>query len=215
LKPFLQILYDRADTGESNLRASFAHVLHPYKEPHQLPIQRYDVADGDGSFTEKYWKAENRPVFGPDGEVAYILHTAEDITAQIKAEKREVQMEGIKQAFDLFMDAPMVVGLVNGDDYVLELANKEAFKLWGKGPEIIGKPILQGLPELEGQGIIELFDQVRNSGSPFSLMKCRSVPLLMVKRSNTTSIWSISLTITTEAQKRQVYLLYPMTLQNR
>jgi PAS domain S-box-containing protein len=65
------------------------------------------------------------------------------------------------------MDAPMVVGLVNGDDYVLELANKEAFKLWGKGPEIIGKPILKALPELQGQGILDLFDQVRNSGQPF------------------------------------------------
>jgi PAS domain S-box-containing protein len=130
-------------------------------------MQRYDVADGDGNFTEKYWKVENRPVFGPDGEVAYFLHTTEDITARIKTEKRDVQTEGIKQAFDLFMHAPMVVGLVNGDAYVLELANKEAFKLWGKGPEIIGKPILQALPELEGQGIIELFDQVRNSGEPF------------------------------------------------
>jgi PAS domain S-box-containing protein len=104
---------------------------------------------------------------GPDGELVYIIHTSEEITAQIKAEKREVEVVGIEKAFDLFMEAPMVVGLVNGEDYVLELANKEAFKLWGKGPEIIGKPVLEAVPELAGQGVIELFDQVRNSGEPF------------------------------------------------
>ncbi|HZF66244.1 MAG TPA: PAS domain-containing protein, partial [Chitinophagaceae bacterium] len=152
--------------GDNDLFASFQHVL-LHKTPHFLPLQRYDLQNSDGSFTEKYWRASNKPVLAPNGEVAYIIHAAEDITSQVIAEKRETQIEGIEQAFDLFMDAPMVVGLVNGDDYVLEMANKEAFKLWGKGPEIFGKPILQGLPELEGQGIIDLFDQVRNSGQPF------------------------------------------------
>jgi PAS domain S-box-containing protein len=157
---------DEADTGRSNLLTSLLHVI-THKEAHQLPTQRYDVMDENGRYAERYWKAENRPVFAPDGEVVYIIHTSEEITAQMKAEKREVEVVGIEKAFGLFMEAPMVVGLVNGDDYVLELANKEAFKLWGKGPEIIGKPIRQALPEIDGQGIIELFDRVRSSGEPF------------------------------------------------
>ena len=98
---------------------------------------------------------------------AYIIHCADDITEQIKAREREVKIEGIEKAFDLFNYAPMVVGLVNGDDHVLEMANDEAFKFWGKGTKIIGKPILEGIPELEGQGIIEVFDKVRTSGYPF------------------------------------------------
>ena len=157
---------DENDTGQSNLLTSLLHVI-KHKEAHQLSTQRYDVMDENGQFVERYWRAENRPVFAPDGEVAYIIHTSEEITAQMKAERREIEVVGIEKAFDLFMEAPMVVGLVNGDDYVLELANKEAFKLWGKGPEIIGKPVLEVIPELEGQGVIELFDQVRNSGEPF------------------------------------------------
>ena len=159
---------DPSDTGVSNLRSSLDHVLH-YKETHELPIQRYDLPDEHGVFSEKYWRASNRPVFNDDGEVAYIIHTAEDITAQIKAAQREVQMEGVEKIFSLFMHSPIVVGLLNGDDYVLELANEAAFKFWGKRPdEIIGKPILRGLPELQGQGIIELFDLVRTSGKPYT-----------------------------------------------
>lgn len=165
---------DPADNGVSNLRASLDHVMH-YKEVHQLPVQRYDLPGEQGRFSEKYWRASNRPVLNDEGEVAYIIHSAEDITPQIKAAQREVQMAGVEKVFSLFMHAPMVVGLVNGDDYTLEMANEAAFKLWGKGPdEIIGKPILKGLPELMGQGIIELFDRVRTCGKPYT---AHEVPL--------------------------------------
>lgn len=149
--------------GDSDLYASFQHVLQ-YKKSHFLPFQRYDLQNDDGSFTEKHWKVSNKPVLSSHNEVAYIIHTAEDITDQIIARRRENQIENIEKAFSLIMHAPIMVGLVKGDDYVLEMANKETFAFWGKGPEIIGKPILQGLPELEGQGIVELFDQVRTSG---------------------------------------------------
>ncbi len=158
---------DPTDNGVSNLRASLDHVLR-YKEIHELPIQRYDLPNEEGGFSEKYWRASNRPVLNEAGEVAYIIHSAEDITQQIKSAQREIQMAGVEKIFSLFMHAPMVVGLVNGKDHVLEMANDAAFRLWGKGPEaLIGKPILEGLPELAGQGIIELFDQVRASGKPF------------------------------------------------
>jgi PAS domain S-box-containing protein len=169
-KGFFEAFPDSSDPnnmGVSNLRASLEYVL-LNKEPHEIPVQRYDTAGADGQFIERYWKAINKPVLSPDGEVAYIIHSAEEITDQVKAENREVQIEGIEKVFSLFMHAPLVVGLANGDDYVLEMVNDEGYAFWGKGPEILGKPILQGLPELEGQGIIELFDQVRNSGQPYT-----------------------------------------------
>lgn len=157
---------DPTDTGASNLANSLERVrLH--KEPHQLPVQRYDIAGENGSFSKRYWRASNKPVFSPDDEVAYIIHSADDITQQIKAREREVEIEGIEKVFRLFMHAPIVIGLANGDDYVLEMANEATFKLWGKGAGIIGKPILEGVPELKGQGIIEIFDQVRTSGQPY------------------------------------------------
>ncbi|WP_207494474.1 PAS domain S-box protein [Aridibaculum aurantiacum] len=157
---------DPGNTGTKELLASLLKVIES-KQPHQLPVQRYDTIGEDGQFIERYWRATNKPVFAPGGEVAYILHSVAEITDQINAEKREVQLDGIEKVHELFMNATIVVGLVNGDDYVLEMANKEAFKLWGKGEEIIGKPILEALPELNGQGIIELFDQVRSTGEPF------------------------------------------------
>jgi signal transduction histidine kinase len=157
---------DPEDSGGRELLASFEHVIR-HKEPHTLPAHRYDLKDTDGNFAERHWRASNKPVLSPEGEVAYIIHSTEDITGELTAQKRENRLREVEKFFALVMEAPMVVGLAMGDDYVLEMANKAAFRLWGKGPEIIGKPILEGLPELEGQGVIELFDQVRSTGQPF------------------------------------------------
>jgi hypothetical protein len=41
-------------------------------------------------------KAENRPVMAPDSALLYIIHTSEEITPQVKAEKRGVEVVGIE-----------------------------------------------------------------------------------------------------------------------
>ena len=93
-----------ADTGTNDVKASFDHVrLH--KEPHQLPIQRYDVAGKGGQLTETYWSAINKPVFGADGEVFYIIHAAEDITALLKSEQREEEHQALQQAHKKIMES--------------------------------------------------------------------------------------------------------------
>lgn len=85
-------------SGEQNVKASYEHVI-KYKEPHDLPLQRYDIPNGDGTFSEKYWKAVNLPVLSETGEVRYIMHTAEDVTAHVKAEKREEAHQELEQAY--------------------------------------------------------------------------------------------------------------------
>jgi PAS domain S-box-containing protein len=78
---------DPTDTGASDLRHSLDQVrLH--KKLHQLPAQRYDVAGEDGRLLERYWRLRNKPALSPDGQVMYIIHTAEDITVEVKAERK-------------------------------------------------------------------------------------------------------------------------------
>jgi PAS domain S-box-containing protein len=153
-------------TGEHNMRASFDYVL-THKEPHLMPQQRYDLLDGDGTFTEKYWKAYNVPVLNNRAEVLYIIHTSEDITALVKAEQKEEEMKGIEKAYNLFMSAPVIIGILHGDHYVIELANEGLLEVWGRTSDVIGKPLLEAIPELKEQGFIALLDQVRITGEPF------------------------------------------------
>jgi hypothetical protein len=63
--------YDANKVSEKTVRASLEYALH-HKEPHQLPMQRYDVANSNNVFEERYWKATNKPVLSDSGEVLYL-----------------------------------------------------------------------------------------------------------------------------------------------
>ena len=48
-----------------------------------MTVQKYDIrrpAESGGEFEERWWNLKNSPVFGPRGEVAYIIHAVEDVT---------------------------------------------------------------------------------------------------------------------------------------
>ncbi|MEU6324020.1 SpoIIE family protein phosphatase [Streptomyces sp. NPDC047009] len=67
--------------GMRNLSASLHRVLRS-KEPDTMAMQKYDipVPDHPGVFEERWWSPINIPVLGPDGQVAWIVHRAEDVT---------------------------------------------------------------------------------------------------------------------------------------
>ncbi|MGZ3850501.1 MAG: PAS domain-containing protein [Flavisolibacter sp.] len=157
---------DRGDTGENDLRFSFYEVIN-HKKTHHLHTQRYDVANSDGSFEEKYWNASNTPMVGESGAVKYIIHTAVEITYQVKAQHREERVKLFEQAHNLFMQAPLAIAILTGDQLVVELANEPVMEVWGKGRDILGKPISQVIPEIESQGFIDLMKEVVVTEKPF------------------------------------------------
>lgn len=67
---------------------------------------------------------------------------------------------------DLLMQAPAVICVLRGPEHIYELANPLYYQQVGPR-ELLGKPIREALPELEGQGIYELLDQVYATGEPF------------------------------------------------
>ena len=76
---------DPSATGTRNLRASLETVLRT-RTPHAMPVQKYDIRrPGSDEFEERYWKPLNTPVI-IDGEVAYIIHSAEDVTSLVRLE---------------------------------------------------------------------------------------------------------------------------------
>ncbi len=156
---------DPTDNGVSNLRSSLDHVL-LYKEMHQLPVQRYDLPDEQGGFSEKYWRASNRPVLNEKGEVAYIIHTAEEITHEIKAQRQEARLKYTEQAYSLFMQAPFAIHIFTGPELIIDLANPLTLELWGRKEGVTGKRFLDVLPELKGQGYEVMMQEVMQTGKP-------------------------------------------------
>lgn len=74
-------------TGAKNLRASLERVFRDgAADP--MAAQRHDIrgpiSEG-GAYEERWWSQLNWPVLGPDGDLAFVIHRVEDISAYVQA----------------------------------------------------------------------------------------------------------------------------------
>jgi PAS domain S-box-containing protein len=73
--------------GVRNLSASLEKVLRE-KVRDVMPVQRYDIRRPDGTWEVRYWKPSNVPILDRDGEVEFIVHSAEDVTLSVRQATR-------------------------------------------------------------------------------------------------------------------------------
>lgn len=102
LEAFPTNLTDPENRGPKQLHNSLVRALES-KEVDQMSTARYDLFDPTSQrFEERYWVADNTPVFCPDDptKVAYILHCTRDVTQFVKSQaamERSAQLESEKQ----------------------------------------------------------------------------------------------------------------------
>ena len=171
-KPFFEAFPQSADVtslaGEDNIRSSFKYVINNKKQ-HTLNVQRYEVPNNNGGFTERWWSAVNNPVLNDDGEVIYIIQSSLEITEQIISDKRIADFNEIDKAHQLFMNAPVAVCIVKGAQYVVELVNDGMLQLLGRTKKVINRPLVESLTEADLQGLIKILDVVRTTGQPYQV----------------------------------------------
>jgi PAS domain S-box-containing protein len=157
---------DIAGNGEAALRASFAKILAGAQED-QLPAYRYDIKDPAGRFAEYHWQVMNKPVLDGNGNLLYILHTAEDVTQSVKVREQEEKIEGLQEAHQILMQAPEAIAIVKGPELCVALANEKIKNLWGASGNITGKPLLEVSPASRHRGFYDLLQQVRRTGEAY------------------------------------------------
>jgi signal transduction histidine kinase len=79
---------------------------------------------------------------------------------------RAVETAAAKRLQAIFAQAPVAIAITRGPQHVFEQANAYYVALVG-GRDVVGKAVRAALPELEGQGFIDLLDQVYASGTPY------------------------------------------------
>ena len=76
-------------------------------------------------------------------------------------------------SIDLIIQAlassPSPTAIYSGEDMVIRFANAGMLTLWGKDSSAIGKPLMEAIPELEGQPFLELLREVWHSGKTYSV----------------------------------------------
>lgn len=65
--------------------------------------------------------------------------------------------------------SPAPTSIYSGEDMIIRFANAGMLALWGKDSSVIGKPLMEAIPELEGQPFLELLREVWRSGKSYSV----------------------------------------------
>ena len=71
--------------------------------------------------------------------------------------------EGRAALAELFRRTPVPIAVLRGPDLAYDLANPAYLQVFG-GRDIVGKPLLEALPELHGQGVDQLLQGVMQTG---------------------------------------------------
>lgn len=142
-----------AATVQASLRRVVAH-----KRAESMPAQRYPIrrpkSEG-GVFEERFWKTTNAPLFGPDRQVAFLLHHTEDVTELVRLQEDklthqadlhelEVRTEHYVHLLDTAPDATVIVG----EDGLIQLVNKQTESMFGYArDELVGQRLEVLIPE--------------------------------------------------------------------
>jgi PAS domain S-box-containing protein len=148
-----------------------------------LPVFSCACAD-NGRSEERLWSCTHVPVHGKDGQVAFLLETAQDISELHPAKGAavlesaaagETDAQGNVQVLSetvlatvqhlgrLVMQAPSFMCVLRGPNLVFELVNT-AFSMLAGGRELIGKTFREGLPESEGQEYPRILENIFRTG---------------------------------------------------
>ena len=122
--------------------------------------------------TPRWWEVMVSGVYTEGGRLQHLLAVSRDVTAAHEADLererlfKEVQATNARMA-DIFNQTPAFMAVFGGPDHVIELINERYRQLVGTR-DLVGQPVRQALPEVEGQGFFELLDQVYRTGQPFT-----------------------------------------------
>ncbi|MCU1249080.1 MAG: sensor signal transduction histidine kinase [Edaphobacter sp.] len=162
-------------TRDELLQLNYADIVAPSERP-RLWSARDLLLHGGVSVEEWHLVAKNGSSLAteisaailPDGRWQAFVR---DITDRKRLEEdrfrliRELQQQHERLA-DLFQQAPAFFAVLRGPEFIFEMINPLYRELMGQR-DLIGKSVRQAVPEAEGQGFIDLLDEVYRTGKPF------------------------------------------------
>lgn len=155
------------------------------------------IKTADGNY--RWHQSISRPRRNAKGEITMWVGTSIDIhdtktmveELLSSNEKMSELADQVQEAYNeaegerktlqrLIMEAPAAICIQHGPEHVYQLVNPQYQNLL-PGKELMGKTVLDALPEIKGQGFKELLDNVYNTGETFV---GREMPILIDRFNN-------------------------------
>lgn len=158
-QPFFQLLDEVYTTG---------NTYHGKEDKVDLMI--------DGKMQTGYFNFSYKPLQDKNGEIYGILNMAMDVTDQRQA-RMEIE-ESERRYQEIIHSSPALIATFEGEDMEIKIANDSILEAWGKGKEVMGKPLFSVMPELEEQGFKEMLRGVYETGKPY---RAYEMPVTLIR----------------------------------
>lgn len=114
---------------------------------------------------ERYFNYIYQPWYDLKGTVQGVLNFAIDVTEQVHARKGIEDSE--KQFRRVLTSSPSIFVILHGREMRIMFVNDPLLASWGKTADIVGKTLMEVLPELTDQPFPRLLDEVFTTGKPY------------------------------------------------
>jgi PAS domain S-box-containing protein len=135
-------------------------------------------------FLTRYVDAQARAA----GESAKRSRRATEVAFQQTTARRAAE-EALDEFRRIFSQAPFAISVLRGPNHIIEIANDPFYKLTGRGPEILGKPIREAFPELEEQLFLKI-DEAYKTGIAYIGKEVKIAFRSTLTRRETTGIFN-------------------------
>lgn len=108
------------------------------------------------SYTERITQGELKSVY-PLSSINVIVDITEQVQSRLVLEKTARIIK------NLYTQAPVLIGTVTGEDFVITLVNPELQKFFGRR-QLENQRVEEALPELKSQGVLKTLKSVYNTG---------------------------------------------------
>jgi PAS domain S-box-containing protein len=127
--------------------------------------------DRNGYLEDCYFDFSYSPIRDEQGHIGGILvicmeTTAKVVAMQIAAKAQQETASERDRLHEFFMQAPAGICILDGPELIFELVNPLYQQLF-PGRPLLGKPVLEAVPEIKGQPIWDVLQGVYHTGETF------------------------------------------------
>ncbi|MBH1960518.1 MAG: PAS domain-containing sensor histidine kinase [Flavobacteriia bacterium] len=122
------------------------------------------MIEKNGILNECYFDFVYSPIFNNDiitGVSVVATEVTEKVLSEKKLKESEIRFKELMEISDYS------TGIYVGENLIIDFANDQMIKTWGKDKSVIGKTLEEALPELKGQPFIGILQNIFKTGVPY------------------------------------------------
>ena len=159
-KPILEAIPELLNQGIKGFLDDVSASGKPFSTP-EMPLKFVR----NGALEKIYLNFSFEPLYDINGKINGIMAIGYDVSPQVKS--RKIVEESEQSIRALVESAPFPIGVYQGEELRISLANQSIMEIWGKGDDVVGKLYTDILPELQNQQIFEKLRTVLRTGVPY------------------------------------------------